>query len=77
MAIYVAPDSQEQGIGTVLLQKAEEGLAELGFTRFALWVLADNQPSRKFYEAHGWQNSGQSQERLILGNSVKLIQYQK
>lgn len=77
MAIYVSPHLQGQGIGSILLNRAEAGLAELGFKHFALWVLADNEPARKFYEAHGWQKSGQSRKQSILGQDVKLVQYCK
>lgn len=77
MAIYVLPHLQGQGIGSILLRRAETGLAELRFKHFALWVLADNQLARKFYEAHGWQKSGQSRKQSILGQDVKLVQYCK
>lgn len=77
MAIYVLPTERGKGVGTLLLRKAEMGLAELGFVHSILWVLSDNNPARQFYEDHGWHKSGQSQKRSILNKVVQLVQYVK
>jgi ribosomal protein S18 acetylase RimI-like enzyme len=57
-AIYVDPVCQGQGAGTRLLAAAARGLAEARFTEARLWVLADNHPSRRFYESRGWRPDG-------------------
>lgn len=57
-AIYVDPACQGQGAGAWLLAAAARRLAESGFTEASLWVLADNHPSRRFYESRGWGPDG-------------------
>jgi len=52
-AIYLLQEAQGQGTGRELIQTAMRGLRERGFTSMLLWVLKDNLPSRKFYEAVG------------------------
>ena len=54
-AIYVDPSCQGKGAGTRLLDAAAHSLADAGFTEASLWVLADNHPSRRFYESCGWR----------------------
>jgi ribosomal protein S18 acetylase RimI-like enzyme len=57
-AIHVDPDRQGGGIGRALMASALESLAELGAARAVLWVLAGNQPARRFYERAGWRGDG-------------------
>ena len=52
-ALYVLPEYQGQGIGRRLLQTAAEWLKEHGYERMLVYVLRDNYPSRRFYEALG------------------------
>jgi L-amino acid N-acyltransferase YncA len=52
-AIYLLQQSQGQGIGRKLIQAAAKELLERGFLSMLLWVLKDNCPSRRFYEAVG------------------------
>jgi GNAT superfamily N-acetyltransferase len=61
--LYVVPDSQNQGIGTKLLNGAFQRLAEEELHGVMLWVLARN-PSRFFYEAVGGAKIAQRKERL-------------
>lgn len=75
MAIYVLPTEQGRGAGTCLLQRAEAGLVKLGHTSSYLWVLAENQQARSFYQKNGWQDAGIKQRREILGQEVDLLQY--
>jgi ribosomal protein S18 acetylase RimI-like enzyme len=53
MAIYLVQPAQGQGIGRRLMQAAAAELLERGYSSMLLWVLRDNTPSRKFYEALG------------------------
>ena len=57
-ALYVAPTRWRSGIGSVLITRAEELLADRGHDEAVLWVLRDNDRGRKFYEARGWQPDG-------------------
>ena len=52
-AIYLLQQAQGQGLGQKLMETAMHELYERGFSSMLLWVLKDNLPSRKFYEAVG------------------------
>lgn len=61
--LYVTPDFQNRGIGTQLLERAFQRLAEQEVHGVMLWVLARN-PSRFFYEAMGGAILARRKERL-------------
>jgi ribosomal protein S18 acetylase RimI-like enzyme len=52
-AIYLLQSVQGQGIGTALFRQVVHVLREHGLTSMMLWVLKENQPARRFYEARG------------------------
>ena len=52
-AIYVLQAYQRQGAGRRLFSAAARRLQKAGFDAFLLWVLKDNLPARRFYEALG------------------------
>ena len=52
-AIYLLQQAQGQGLGRKLVNIAMGELCKRGFSSMILWVLKDNLPSRKFYEAVG------------------------
>lgn len=60
-SIYVDPDHLGEGIGTVLITAAKEGLAAAGFPDMRLWVLEENHRARRFYERHGLRPDGTTQ----------------
>ena len=77
-AIYVDPACQGQGAGTRLLAAAARRLAEARFTGASLWVLADNHPSRRFYESRGWRPDGTAKPWSYGdGGSVMEVRYVK
>jgi GNAT superfamily N-acetyltransferase len=47
--LYVAPEAQGRGAGTLLFERARELRAE----GFELWVFQRNAGARRFYERHG------------------------
>ena len=47
--LYIRPDLLRQGIGSALLERAEERMP----SGFRLWVFQENVPARRFYERHG------------------------
>ena len=57
-AFFVAPSRWGNGVGTALLTKALEELADEGWTEVTVWVLVDNAPARKFYERFGFAADG-------------------
>ena len=52
-AIYVLPEWQRRGVGQELWQRAIEHLRSRGLQEMVVWVLAANEPARRFYEQQG------------------------
>ena len=52
-ALYVHPDRQGRGIGTLVLRAVAAALVERGLVPIVIWTLFDNPRSRGFYEARG------------------------
>ena len=61
--LYVHPDSQDRGIGRLLLEGAFAGLVERGMGQAFVWVLHDN-PARYFYETLGGEYIANREEEL-------------
>ena len=53
--IVILPEYQNRGIGSRLMEFAEEKARELNCTRIALGMIYDNIPLRKWYEKRGFQ----------------------
>jgi ribosomal protein S18 acetylase RimI-like enzyme len=47
--LYVHPDSQGRGVGSVLLTRAKQRMPN----GFRLWLFQQNTQARRFYERHG------------------------
>ncbi len=52
-AVYVFPSCQGTGTGRRLVGKVARHFTERGVNSMLLWVFADNQPARGFYESLG------------------------
>ncbi|WP_226006218.1 GNAT family N-acetyltransferase [Natrinema salinisoli] len=63
--IYVKPDYRDRGIGTALLEAAEESLARRGVDVMLLEVMADNESARRFYRREGYDEF-----RVTMGRSL-------
>jgi ribosomal protein S18 acetylase RimI-like enzyme len=75
-AIYVLPDCWALGVGRNLLAHAERDLAAHGYTEATLWVLADNDRARRFYETAGWRlDEGAIKLDTIGGQEVSEVRY--
>jgi GNAT superfamily N-acetyltransferase len=61
--LYVRPESQEKGVGRLLLAAGLAALSERGCGRALVWVLRDN-PSCFFYERMGGSRVAERRERL-------------
>ncbi|MCA1726330.1 MAG: GNAT family N-acetyltransferase [Actinobacteria bacterium] len=68
-AIYVDPDRQRLGIGRALLDHAVATLRARRRPGAVLWVLRDNAPARRFYEAMGWASDGARKGFEVPGTS--------
>ena len=74
-AIYVLPDCWDRGVGRTLLAHAEHDLIAHGYEQAVLWVLADNQRARTFYELAGWQADGGTKHDSIGGREIGELRY--
>ena len=59
-AIYVEPLMKGQGIGSILVDYCEALAIERGYKEICLWVLEQNDSSRRFYEKMGFVVDGTS-----------------
>lgn len=57
-ALYTHPDLQGRGAGGAVHGAALTWLLEQGLRRAALWVLRDNEASRRWYADRGWRPDG-------------------
>ena len=73
-AIYLLEDYQRRGIGRQLTEAVVSSLVELGMRSMLTWVLTDNTPARRFYEALGGQYV-REQEIIIGGASLVEVAY--
>ncbi|GAA3337718.1 GNAT family N-acetyltransferase [Amorphoplanes nipponensis] len=71
-AIYVDPARWSGGTGRKLLAAARAGLAEAGHPAMRLWVFADNQRARRFYERAGLTPDGARQFYTPRGRTEQL-----
>jgi ribosomal protein S18 acetylase RimI-like enzyme len=72
-SLYVDPEAQGHGVGSMLLRYAADRLLEAGCHRGYLWVFAENEPSVRFYKRHGWTPDGATRVEEPFGeNEVRL-----
>lgn len=63
--IYVEPAYRDCGVGTALLEAAEEALSEQGADVLTLEVMAANEAARRFYERRGYETHRVSMSRSL------------
>ena len=63
-ALYLLAAHQRQGVGRRLMRLMAQDLLAREMEGAALWVLRDNEPARRFYEALGAAVAGQRIERV-------------
>lgn len=76
-AIYVAPGRWRSGAGRSLWDRAREAMVAAGSTAITVWVLAENQPARGFYESIGLRLAPEAGQRGITvgGTPVSEVRY--
>ncbi|HEV7256768.1 MAG TPA: GNAT family N-acetyltransferase [Bosea sp. (in: a-proteobacteria)] len=62
-AIYLLARCKRERLGTRLMTESFSALSEAGFRSASLWVLRDNAPARRFYEALGGEVIGEKEDR--------------
>lgn len=73
-AIYVLPDWQRRGVGSILWQAALDRARQLESPELVLWVLAENDPARRFYESQG-AHAAEERDFPVGGGSVGEVSY--
>jgi ribosomal protein S18 acetylase RimI-like enzyme len=76
-AIYVAPESVGQGIGSALIRAGLATLAQDGYTEVTLWVLTINLSAQGFYRRHGFVADKSTKTESIGGSAVEEIRYRR
>jgi GNAT superfamily N-acetyltransferase len=75
MAIYLDPAVWRRGHGRELMSWAKDLARARGWARMTLWVLRDNAPARRFYEAEGFRADGQARDKAIGGAAIAELRY--
>lgn len=66
-AVYVEPDAWRTGIGRALLNTALHEVRGDGWNEATLWVLAENDAARAFYDSFGFTLDGAAKRRERTG----------
>ncbi|MGE0173512.1 MAG: N-acetyltransferase family protein [Oligoflexales bacterium] len=74
-AIYVRAEHQGNGFGAQLMRHLMNHLTQEKFNAMKLWVLTDNQPSRRFYERMNGALTDQTQQREFGGEKLLEVAY--
>lgn len=63
--IYVLPERWGEGIGRALLERIERAVADRNGERITLGVMAENERAVEFYEAAGYERTGEFYDERI------------
>ena len=77
ISIYLLPEYFGKGYAEPLFKCAVNALCEKGYTNIYLWVLKENIRAQRFYEKHGFHNSGEASLIEIAGTELTEIRYIK
>jgi GNAT superfamily N-acetyltransferase len=72
-AIYLLKSHSRRGVGKRLFECVVQGLKAKGFKSMLVWVLKDNAPARRFYEAMGGLEIGKS--KITIGRELGQVAY--
>jgi len=73
--IYIHPDYEGKGFGSMLLNKAIETLKAEGYKKATLWVLDTNTKARAWYEHKGWKVEGKTKVDKKIGFDLNEVRY--
>jgi GNAT superfamily N-acetyltransferase len=74
-AIYLEEAVAGTGVGRDLFAAASDALRGLGFGRAFLWVLAQNDRARRFYEKAGWSWDGTESTHMFDCANEPIVRY--
>lgn len=64
ICLHVLPEEKGKGIGHGLMARLLEDMKEEGYEECFLWVFADNERARRFYEKEGFASEGSRKSTL-------------
>ena len=81
-SLHVDPNLHRHGIGRQLLEETMRRFDSSGCATATLWVVADNEPARQFYESLGWApDGGVEQQSLSLDGdgsaNAEVVRYRR
>ena len=74
-AIYLQPDAVGTGVGKAMFAQGVEDLSSMGYARAMLWVLENNERTRRFYEVAGWTPDGAEKTEDWNGYPLREVRY--
>ena len=74
--IYLAPQHWRKGIGHLLCRYGERILKSRSYRTATLWVFAENEQARGFYEAMGYRADGTTKV-LNVGVPLEAVRYRR
>lgn len=77
VALYTDPGLRGRGAGGAVHDAGVGFLSEQGFAHAVLWVLEDNEPSRRFYESRGWTCDDVTKVEKIASTAVTEVRYSR
>ena len=63
-AIHSLPDRWRMGFGRKMMDEVLNDMKEAGYKKAMLWVFAENERARKFYEAKGFKTEGKTKPNV-------------
>ncbi len=75
--MYVDPQRWGIGIGRLLMAAARDRLYQDGAREALLWVLAENNRARRFYQLDGWNCDGFRRTEVIGGVTAEELRYRR
>lgn len=62
ICIHSLPDRWHNGYGSQLIKTVLQDIQSAGYSKVILWVFEENIRARRFYESHGFSNTGKQKE---------------
>ena len=73
--LYFRPEAWGEGLAAPFMERVIDDLRDQGVTMAQLWVLAENQRARRFYERLGWRPDGERSSEDYGGVSLEALRY--